>query len=402
MTIIPQGYKETEIGVLPDDWEVGQVGNYCTVFGRIGFRGYTVNDIVGFEEGAIAISPSNISENKLSFNKCTYLSWFKYHESPEIKIFNGDILLVKTGSTFGKTAIVTNLQHEATLNPQLVVLKNISINNFYLSYQFYFKIIQNQITSTIVGGAIPTLSQKLVEKFNFPIPQKPEQTAIANALRDIDDLITTTQTLIAKKKAIKTATMQQLLTPKEDWVEMRLGDVAVFSSGIAHENSITENGDFIVINSKFISTEGSVVKHSNSNLCAAHLNDILIVLSDVPNGKAIAKCFYVNENYKYTVNQRIGIIRSFGIYPKLLLYIVNRHNNLLSIDDGVKQTNFRNSDITELKIKFPLSQNIQIAIAENIDILNNELNILKATLTKYQSIKQGMMQNLLTGKIRLI
>ena len=113
--VIKEGYKQTEIGVIPNDWEVKNIGDVCQIFGRIGFRGYTVNDIVKKEQGAITISPSNIYGDKINFAKCTYISWFKYHESPEIKIYNGDVLLVKTGSTSGKTALVKNLNEKAHL-----------------------------------------------------------------------------------------------------------------------------------------------------------------------------------------------------------------------------------------------------------------------------------------------
>ncbi len=167
---LKHGYKQTEVGVIPADWTITRIGQVCQIFGRIGFRGYTVTDIVKEGNGAIAISPSNIRNNKTDFTNCTYISWDKYEESPEIKIFNGDILVVKTGSTFGKTAIVQHLPANATLNPQIVVLKKIKIDNFFLGYMMGFKIIQNQISTAVVGGALPTLSQKLVSQFFIPLP----------------------------------------------------------------------------------------------------------------------------------------------------------------------------------------------------------------------------------------
>ncbi|MDE0561362.1 hypothetical protein OU792_15295, partial [Algoriphagus sp. NF] len=87
-----QRFKQTEVGIIPQDWDVVSIGSQCQIFGRIGFRGYTVNDIVKEGQGAITLSPSNIVNGQLNLSKLTYLSWFKYEESPEIKIFNGDIL----------------------------------------------------------------------------------------------------------------------------------------------------------------------------------------------------------------------------------------------------------------------------------------------------------------------
>jgi len=196
-----------------EGWEVKRLGEICKIFGRIGFRGYTVNDIVKKEQGALSISPSNIQDDKMDFAQCTYISWFKYEESPEIKIFNGDILLVKTGSTSGKIAVVSNLNEKATINPQIVVLKKISVNNHFLGYIMAHKVIQNQIITTIVGGAIPTLSQKQIANFKISIPQTlSEQNRIASILSDMDNEITALENKLEKYKKIKLGMMQNLLT----------------------------------------------------------------------------------------------------------------------------------------------------------------------------------------------
>ena len=208
-------FKQTEVGMIPSDWDVCEIGSVCSIFGRIGFRGYTVLDLVDEGCGAITLSPSNIKNNRMDYSKYTEISWKKYEESPEIKIFNGDILLVKTGSTFGKSALVENLPHEATINPQFVVLKKIQISNAYLNYVIADTVVQKQIQETIVGGAIPTLSQKQIAGFNIPLPSSTEQQRIANALSDVDTLINNLEKLIAKKKNIKQGAMQQLLTGKK-------------------------------------------------------------------------------------------------------------------------------------------------------------------------------------------
>src|SRR5690606_14995145 len=106
------------------------------------------------------------------------LSWEKYEESPEIKIFEGDILFVKTGSTYGKSAIVRQLPKEATVNPQIVVLKDINCNNIFLWYSIKSPFIQLQVEETVVGGTIPTISQSKINNYTFPAPPPKEQTAI--------------------------------------------------------------------------------------------------------------------------------------------------------------------------------------------------------------------------------
>ena len=94
---------------FPKGWEIRKLGEVCQIKGRIGYRGYTKNDIVEKGKGAITLSPSNVIKNKFNVEDCTYISWAKYEESPEIMVFDGDIIFVKTGSTYGKVALVENL-----------------------------------------------------------------------------------------------------------------------------------------------------------------------------------------------------------------------------------------------------------------------------------------------------
>jgi type I restriction enzyme, S subunit len=145
---------------------------------------------------------------------------------------------VKTGSTFGKTAIVQNLAIKATLNPQVVVLKKTTVDNFFLGYMMGFQTIQRQISAAVVGGALPTLSQNLVAEFKIPVPPtRTEQHAIAKNLSDADALIESLEQLIAKQRHLKQGAMQELLTGKKRlpgfsgrWALKRLGELARHSS----------------------------------------------------------------------------------------------------------------------------------------------------------------------------
>ncbi len=118
---------------MKQGWGIKKLSEICIIKGRIGYRGYTKQDLVSEGEGAITLSPSNIIDNKLNFNKCSYISWSKYNESPEIKIYTGDIVFCKTAS-IGKMALIDNLPEKTTLNPQFVVLKEIGCFNQYLYY----------------------------------------------------------------------------------------------------------------------------------------------------------------------------------------------------------------------------------------------------------------------------
>ena len=124
------------------------------------------------------------------------------------------------------------------------------------------------------------------------------------------------------------------------WEQRKLGDVAKYRNGKAHESCIDENGKYVVVNSKFVSTDGSVRKFSNMQNEPLLENEIAFVLSDVPNGRAIARTFLVEESDKYTLNQRIaGITPLDETYPYFLHILMNRHPYFLAFDDGAKQTN---------------------------------------------------------------
>ena len=172
-----------ETMVSKKGWKENTLGEICEIYGRIGFRGYTTKDLVQSpSDGAISLSPSNIQDGKMDYTKLTYISWFKYEESPEIKIFDGDILLVKTGSSYGKSALVQGLPHEATINPQSVVLKNCKINKAFFAYQLRTFRVLGELDHFVSGTAIPTFSQAKLSTVSIQYPSNDEQQAIVDTL----------------------------------------------------------------------------------------------------------------------------------------------------------------------------------------------------------------------------
>ena len=166
-----------------EGWEVATIGKLGDIFGRIGFRGYTKNDLVaGPDEGAITLSPSNIQDGRMDYTSCTYISWFKYEESPEIMINNGDVLIVKTGSSYGKSAFVENLPHKATINPQSVVIKNIIINNKFFAYLMRTPWVLAKFDEFVSGTAIPTFSQAKLSQVELSYPSNDMQNKICEKL----------------------------------------------------------------------------------------------------------------------------------------------------------------------------------------------------------------------------
>ena len=157
------------------------LGDICDIKGRIGFRGYTREDQVKEGEGALSLSPSNIQDGQMDYSKGTYITWSKYDESPEIKTYNGDIIFCKTASV-GKVAVVKNLPYKATINPQLVVLKNIQCSASFLAYVLETNSIQSKVISMAGVGSVPNISQKALSDIYIPIPSLYEQQRIVDIL----------------------------------------------------------------------------------------------------------------------------------------------------------------------------------------------------------------------------
>lgn len=205
------------IDKIPNDWILSRIKRVAKIIGRIGFRGYTVSDIVPKNKGAVSLSPSNINDHQLQLKDCTYLSWEKYEESPEIKIYANDIVLVKTGSTIGKTALIPNEHPKMTLNPQLVVLKEIKLDPKFLYFVMISSYFQYSFNVYSAGGSTPAISQEKLNNFIFIFPEKTEeQRIIANYLdrktSQIDTLISKKQKLIELLKEERSAMINQAVT----------------------------------------------------------------------------------------------------------------------------------------------------------------------------------------------
>lgn len=132
-----------------------------------------------------------------------------------------------------------------------------------------------------------------------------------------------------------------------------LGKSCEFFNGKAHEKSIDEKGQYIVVNSKFISSDGESYKRTNEQMFPLYKDDIVMVMSDVPNGKALAKCFIIDKGDTYSLNQRICCIRSKSFDTKYLYYQLNRHEHLLAFNNGENQTNLRKDDILDCPLIMP-------------------------------------------------
>lgn len=180
---IKKNFPECDI---PQGWCWCQLVDICRAFGRIGFRGYTKEDLVtDSTQGALSISPSNMKDHGMEYNVCTYISWKKYEESPEIKIENGDLLIVKTGSSYGKAVLVENLPCKATINPQIAVIKDVCIEKKYLLYFLQSPFAREKYEDFVLGTSIPTFSQANLLSIGLALPPLAEQKRIVAKLEQV-------------------------------------------------------------------------------------------------------------------------------------------------------------------------------------------------------------------------
>lgn len=302
------------IGEIPEQWQVKKI-KYCSkIYGRIGFRGYTVEDLVLEGEGAVTLSPSNIDNQKLIFNKKTYISWEKYYESPEIMIYNGDILLVKTASV-GKVAFVQGLSEKATINPQFVVFKDVSINNKFLYYVMISENLQRQIKMATYGGVVGTLTQQEISNYLLVGPISiQEQITISTFLdkktSEIDDLIADKEKLIEllqeQRQAIITEAVTKGLNP----------NVKMKDSGIEWIGEIPEHWE-----TKKLKYTCSLIKDGTHNP-PQRVNDGVPILSvrnivegkfiNLPDDSLISEEDYRELNRSYQVRKNDVLIAIVG------------------------------------------------------------------------------------------
>lgn len=231
---------------FPKNWSVIRLGRVVSILGRIGFRGFTKSDFTD-KTGAISLSPGNLlPSNKMTFEACSYIKWEKYNESPEIKIQNGDLLLVKTGSSYGKCAIVEYLPKESTINPQLARIVSHGVNISFLRIVFSSPFAKSQFESFVTGTATPTFSQEKIANFVLPFPPIEEQHRIVARVDElmarIDDL-EKTETELEKLKAafpgdMKAALLQAAMQGKLAEQLPEDGDAADLINQITKEKDL--------------------------------------------------------------------------------------------------------------------------------------------------------------------
>ena len=208
-------YKQSELGLIPEDWEVKNINKECTIKARIGWQGLKSTEYLDSGD-YILITGTDFDSGFINWKSCSYVSKWRFDQDKNIQIKRGDVLITKDG-TIGKVAFLNEIPMQGTLNSGVFVIRPKNpdkIDTVFLSLifkSFWFDSFLEQITS---GSTIVHLYQKDFVKFNFPLPSIKEQTAIANVLSSMDKEIETLNTKLEKYRNLKTAMMQQLLTGK--------------------------------------------------------------------------------------------------------------------------------------------------------------------------------------------
>ena len=310
-------------------------------------------------------------------------------------------ILLTTRATIGDVAITKSV---CSTNQGFQSLVTNELNNNYFILN-WFKKSRHLLMEKANGSTFPEISKSAIEKISLFVPNYNEQTKIGNFLSAVDEKLN----LLKEKKELladyKKGIMQKIFIQEirfkddngndfEDWIETNLGGICEFENGKAHENEIDENGDFVVVNSKFVSTNGRVRKYTNKIISRLDKNDIVMVMSDVPNGKAIAKCYYIEEDNKYSLNQRICKIRVVNNDSKYIYYLINRNPYYLAFDSGVGQTNLKKDEVLDCPLYIPKNVKEQTKIANFLSAIDEKIELVSNQIQDTQDYKKGLLQQM--------
>ena len=321
----------------------------------------------------------------------------------------GEVIVPASGETAEDIARATVVEKpDVLLGGDLNILKaNDDINSTFLAISISNGKPQRELAKKAQGKSVVHIHNSEIRDLIVPFPSKKEQDKISDVFLNIDNLITLNQRKLDSLKLCKKYMLSKMF-PKDgetvpeirfegftgNWEQRKLEQVSKYRNGKAHENEINEDGDYIVVNSKFVSTDGKVKKYSASQIEPLFKNEIAFVLSDVPNGRAIARTFFVDKSGKYTLNQRIaGITPLDNTYPYFLHILMNRNPYFLKFDDGVKQTNLSLKDVLSFEEYYP-EYGEQQKIGQYFFALDQLIISYQCKLDSFKQFKKYMLQNM--------
>jgi len=394
---VKSGYKQTEIGIIPEDWNILSLNNV----GR--FKNGINKGKESFGHGSPFVNLIDIfGVSSVSSTSHLGLVDSSNDEQNMYSLKHGDVLFVRSSvkpSGVGLTAVVVNELHDTVYSGFLIRFRdNGFINIEYKKYCFHEEGFRSRLIGASSVSANTNINQDNLKRLEIPLPPtKLEQEAIAKVLSDTDALIESLEQLIVKKRNIKQGAMQTLFEPKKDWVESSLGSIATIIMGQSPSSQnynidgqglplIQGNAD--IKNRKTIirSYTSEITKRCNSGdtimSVRAPVGEVAKATSDACIGRGVCAIRYENEF--------------------LYHYLIFIESSWSKLSKGSTFDSVTSKEVKELELYTPSTKTEQEVIATVLSDMDKELEALETKLEKYRMIKQGMMDNLLTGKIRLI
>ncbi|WOQ83167.1 restriction endonuclease subunit S [Proteus mirabilis] len=425
LNAIPVGYKQSEVGIIPEDWETKPLGELVEIY-----SGDSPSKFVFSTEGTPYFKVEQLNNGSVYADSTPYF----IHSSK--KVLAGSVIFPKRGASILSNKIRV-LKHDSFMDTNLMALTcHHGLDELFLYNQLTYRGLDSVADTT----SIPQINNKHISPYLVPLPRKAEQTAIANALSDVDALISELEKLIAKKQAIKTATMQQLLTGRtrlpqfalredgtkkgtkkselgeipEDWKILAMGDLGSTYGGLSgkskqdfgHGNSLYVPFTNVMANVvvDVDNLEKVDVRETQNNLA---LGDLLFNGSSETPEEVCFSALVSADIRKLYLNSFCFGFRSNQKNAYLPLYLAYWFRSevgraaVLVMAQGSTRYNISKSQFMKLPIVLPDTEE-QTAIATILSDMDAEIQALNQRLSKTRQIKQGMMQELLTGKTRLV
>jgi type I restriction enzyme S subunit len=393
---VKSGYKQTDVGVIPEKWEARPLSAIASKI--------TDGDHVTPQQvrlGYYLLSARNVRNGRIDLADVDYVGFDEYRRmklrcNPE----PGDILISCSGNGFGRVAVVPeNLECVLVRSAAPVKLDGRLVNSRFIQFWLQGANAQAQISNSVSRAAQPNLFINSIEKLRCPLPPTvSEQRAIAEALSDVDALLGSLDKLIAKKRDLKQAAMQQLLTGQTrlpgfdgEWDVKTVGEVAAISKGIQlHSSETNPEGNYPHFNGGISPSSYTYKSNTAGNT---------IAISEGGNScgyvQFIPKPFWCG-GHCYSLVQKS--IENQFLYHALK----GRQTAIMGLRVGSGLPNVQKTALALFKLNMPVERAEQIAIAEVLSDMEAGLAVLEQRRAKTHALKQGMMQELLTGKTRLL
>ena len=429
--LIPKGYKQTEIGIIPEEWQVKKFYICFNFLSNNTFSRKNLNFIKGsiknIHYGDILTKFSNIINIKKE--KLPFINEDIIIRNTETFVNNGDIIFADTAEdyTVGKAIEVVGIENQKvvsglhTIHCRLTIL--VYFSSGWLGYYLNSKYYHDQLLPYITGIKVSSISKSSIKKTSILLPPLKEQANIVKIISDMDSLIFSIQNLINKKKAIRQGAIQELLTGKRrlqgfrgKWVKKRLGDIGFTYTGLSGKNKNDfqqGNAMYIpflnILNNPIIDiNDFEIVNVNNGEKQNKVLKGDLLFNNSSENPEEVGICSLLDDNIdnlylnSFCFGYRLKDKNISGLY--LSYYFRSNLGRMLMIKlaQGITRYNLSKSKFLSSTILLANTFEEQKAIASILFDMDKEIKSLEDKKIKYEKIKQGIMQQLLTGRIRLL